>query len=47
MYLLSSQGVGDKFSEDASTFVPIYEESEEDEEVRICHDLKLLMYLVW
>ena len=37
MYLFSSQSVGDEFSEDVSTFAPIYEETEEDEdeEVRI------------
>lgn len=58
MYLSSSQDTGDEFSEDVSTFAPVYEEtvyeeSEEDEEVYLCsyvcwtcHGM-LLMYLGW
>ena len=33
MYLPSSEHAGDEFSEDASTFAPVHEDIEEDEEV--------------
>lgn len=48
MYLPTSQDAGNGFSEDVSTFAPVYAESEDDEEVcQMCHNLKcmLLMYI--
>ena len=51
MYLPPSQDSSrDEFSEDVSTFAPVYEESKEDKEVHmylgwICHNLKCMLFM--